>query len=218
MKNLIKNNKGVSLIEVVAALPLAALVLFMMTMAIVNFIKTYEETRLYTQMQNELFAAVETIRYGYTKAGVTDNYGLIGVYTANKVEIGPGMNNIKIIPLNPTGLNFEAKFRLDGDGSLRAYGNYGVLQYHFADNVVFPSSTKEVDNKPQFQITRLVFSDRGTFDGNIYVLGVEIEAEVRFREKEARQSVEDDERFNVKKIQYETAIYLGNAKSGNPGQ
>ena len=103
---LINNTKGVALLELLAAIPLSILVFVILIVGIVNFVTTYQEVRLFKQLQEELFDTVETLRYGYTKADVTgrpnepdqNKEGLIGLLTARKIDFGTTGSSITIYP------------------------------------------------------------------------------------------------------------------------
>lgn len=208
----LSGNSGVSLPELVASIPLAAIVFLIMGLAIVNFATTYQETRLYTQLQDELFQAIETIRHGVAKNNVTEGEGIIGVMTAGKVSINSARNRIQIIPVVVSqGLgeeSYSANFWLD-DGKLMANGRYGVKSFN--NFQVFPSGNRKIGIVNMFRITDLVFSVEKGSSANVTLLGVEIEAQVRYREKLDEQSPAEDIEQNTKSIKYQTQILVGNA-------
>lgn len=211
MKGIINNQKGVSLTELVVALPLAVLVLVILTFAVAKFVTTFEETKLFLQLQEELFDAVETIRYGYAKEGVTDNYALIGAFTANKVEINYSKDGITLHPLNViTGRVFKSRFFLDSDGFLKVDGYYG--NQNFFGELVFPSGENTLaGNKQRFKITNLNFEKLNP-ETKTKLLGIEVTAEVRYRNKQNNQSAAEDKELNTREIKYTTSVYLGNSE------
>jgi hypothetical protein len=210
MKRTIHNQKGVSLIELVVAIPLAVLVLIILTFAVTKFITTYQETKLFVQAQEELFDAVETIRYGFAKEGITDDQALIGVFTANQVDINFAADAITIKPLDTNiGLLHKARFYLDSKGFLRADGQYG--NRNFLGELVFPSGKAKLSgNNKRFTITDLYFEKLNP-EADVRLLGIEVTAEVRFRNKLDNQSFAEDKQLNTREIKYTTAVYVGNS-------
>ena len=197
------------------------LVFVILIVGIVNFGTTYQEVRLYTQLQEELFDAVETMRYGYAKADVTggindldrDKEGLIGLFTARKVEFGTGGSSITIYPplVDQTfgEEGYWSRFYLDENKHLRVSARYGVKVIQ--NELVFPSGIHKIGDEYQFEITELNFTPIKTIQDKIYVLGIHIKARVRFREKLKGQTIEDDIRLNTKSIEYNTSVYMANA-------
>jgi len=96
---MVKNQKGVSLVELIAAIPLTILVFVILTMAVSSFVTTYKETRLYLQLQDELYNMVDLIRHGYIDKNIEASEGLIGLMTANRVEISGGRNMMTLRPV-----------------------------------------------------------------------------------------------------------------------
>lgn len=208
----LSNQSGVSLPELVASIPLAALVFLIMGLALVNFTTTYQETRLYVQLQDELFQAVETIRHGVAKENVTDGEGIIGVMTAGKVTINSSRNRIRIVPVVVSqGLGEEgyyANFYLE-DGKLLANARYGLKTYN--NFRVFPEGQSKIGSSDKFRITNLTFIPEAGNANDVSLLGVEIEAQVRFRKKSEDQSSAEDIRQNTRSIKYRTSILVGNS-------
>lgn len=216
MKKILKNQKGISLIEMLAGLPLAAVVFAIFGIALSHFIITYQETQLYTQLQEDLFSAIETMRYGYALEGVTDDEGLIGLMTAQTVEFSISRTDMTIKPIvvNPI-YTYKSVFSVNDDDQLEVRSTYGA-KYFRTPKLVFPSTpTKMIGNQPQFKILnpRNIWTVLKTDnDGNALLLKIEMEAQVRFRERKRGESREEDIRRNIKKIRYETSVFLGNAQ------
>jgi hypothetical protein len=211
----IRNEKGFSLPELIASLPLVALVFIVIAIAVISFITTYEETRLYAQLQQELFETIETIRHGYAMAGVTDEEGLIGLLTARQVDIGYANNSIKIIPIVPGEAlgddNYWVRYHVDNDGRLILNAQYG-LQY-INNRVIFPQSDEKIGNQYKFRITNRndVFVDKTPLGSDeTFLVGIRLQGEVRFRERGRNQSLEEDRLQNTKTIEYNTQVFLGN--------
>ena len=216
MKKILRNQKGISLIEILAGIPLAAVVFAIFGIALSHFIITYQETQLYTQLQEDLFSAIETMRYGYALEGVTDDEGLIGLMTAEKVEFSLSRTDMTIKPMvvDPT-YDYRSTFSVNDDKQLEVRSTYGV-KYFRTPKLVFPSTSKKmIGNQPQFKILnpRNIWTVLKTDnEGNPLLLKIELEAQVRFRERKRGQSREEDIRRNTRKIRYETSVFLGNAQ------
>ena len=101
---ILKNNSGTTLIELVASLPLGILVFLILTIVLVNFMTSYQDTRLYTQLQEELFDSIETIRHGFIYKRLTgaqnappeQKKDIIGLLTANQALIGVGGKYLEV--------------------------------------------------------------------------------------------------------------------------
>ena len=108
---ILRNNKGYSLIEIIAGIPLTVLVFTIFAIGILHFVTTFQEVKLYNQLSQDLFDAIEIMRHGYMYDGVTDDEGLIGFTTAKKVQMGTSRKSIKVAPL-ATKINLEGKYAL----------------------------------------------------------------------------------------------------------
>ncbi|MDP8204934.1 MAG: hypothetical protein P9L95_10430 [Candidatus Tenebribacter mawsonii] len=214
---ILKNNNGYSLIEIIAGLPLVTLVFVIFGIGIIHFTTTFQEVKLYTQLQQDLFDAIEIMRHGYMYENVTDDEGLIGLTTAKKAVIGTSRNSIKVTPL-VLNLNLEERYwvtyAVNDDSQLEINGQYGLTSFP-ERKTIFPSSpAKYIGNQAQFRITNpnqiwdVIHRDA---EGNATMVKIKLVGQVRFREKESRQSNEDDVRKNTRTITYETAVFLGNS-------
>lgn len=216
MKTL-KNNKGYTLIELIVGMPLAAFVFIIFAIGIVHFTTTFQEVKLYTQLQQDLFDAIEIMRHGYLYEGVNDDEGLIGITTAKKIKIGESRNSIKVTPL-VTNLNTEelyyVNYILDDNNQIKIDGKYGLIPFT-ERKTIFPSTPlKLIDGKPQFIITnpRDIWNVTHTDAfGNPLMVHIKLVGQVRFREKMSDQNNEDDIRKNTRTITYETSVFLGNS-------
>lgn len=208
----LKNEKGYSLASIVAGLPLAVLVFAIVTLAMVNFITTYQETRLFNQLQDDLFQAVETMKYGYAVDNITANYGLIGMMTAQEVEIANTRNSVKLTPVivNP-GQPFWSTFYLDSNGVIRCSGAYAFQSFSGGNHPIFPESSKLIGHEPQFKVDDLTFSVVKNQNGTPTLVKISVEATVRFREKGDDESMEEDIKKNTRSIEYETLVHIANA-------
>jgi len=211
----LKNEKGYSLASLVAGLPLAVLVFTIVTLALVNFLTTYQETRLFNQLQDDLFQAVETMKYGYAVKNINQDYGLIGMMTAQKVEIANTKDRVKLTPviINP-GQPFYSTFYLDNKGVIRCSGNYAFQAFHGIDHPIFPESSKKIGHNRQFKVDDLTFSVVQSNNGAPALVKINVEATVRFREKRDGESMEEDIKKNTRTIEYETLVHIANASLG----
>ena len=215
---ILKNNKGYSLIEIIAGLPLVTLVFVIFGIGIIHFTTTYQEIRLYTQLQQDLFEAIEIMRHGYMLDGVTDDEGLIGLTTAKTIDL----SSVVELEVKPLVLNqnlerlYWVRYYVDDNMQLKVRGSYGGSK-NFNNEPIFPSTPiKYIDGEPQFTIKNSydIWSvTPNTTDGNGYphMINIKLVGQVRFREKLKDQSNEDDIRKNTRTITYETSVFLGNA-------
>ena len=82
---------------------------------------------------------------------------------------------------------------------------------------IFPSTpTKMVGRNPQFQIlNKNTIWEVQKRDGKEkpVLMKLTLEAQVRFRKKQRRQTSVDDIRQNTRTIKYETSVFIGNSQS-----
>ena len=221
------NERGMLLPDLVASLPLGVIVLTVMTLSVINFLVAFNDVQDYTQLQDELFQAVETLRYGYVQSGVnTNSVALCGLMTANQVKLGDSRNSIELeVDSNPA-FPIRSRFWIDGSGMMKMRGSYGPQLFSSSltnsnDIPIFPKSDHRIGNALKFQILNpeSAFTaekfDLSSNTNDIYVrlLGVNLKAQVRFRERENGQSVADDLRLNTRQIRYRTKIFVPNTPS-----
>lgn len=214
LSSILKNQSGFSLTDLMASLPLTALVFIVLIISLTQFARSYEEVKLFVQLQNELFEVVETMRYGITKDGVTDKEALMGIMAAKKVTINPERTEIVIKPLRTsTGLSeedFKSKIWLTDKGEIKGWSRYGVK--NTGTRSLFPSGNNKIDGVNRFRVTNLEFFPKKIDDkGNIQLVGIRVEAEVRYRSRSEGETQEEDLDKNVKTIDYETYVLVGNA-------
>ncbi len=205
----LSNQKGYSLAELVVSLPLSLLVFVILIIGVLNFLKTYEETKLFTQLQDELFMAIEIMRHGYATSSVTEGEGLIGLISAKQVTLDLTQSAVLIRSVQDTpALPYYSKFYIDQQGYLRVSGNYGTKSYN--NVLIFPTGDKKINGKPRFKILNpvMTFYPIKSYEGRVSLLGINMEAQVRFREKRTEQSTADDIRMNTKKIKFETSVFI----------
>lgn len=219
--DMIRNQKGYSLTDLVASLPLAALVLVILTLAILSYVKTYQETKLYVQLQNELFQAIETMRYGFAREDITGDPNepdgsktpLVGISTAQTVDISANQRSITVKPVKmQAGSDFYARFFVDPNGFLRVSGQSGINLF-YTNELVFPSSISEIAGEPKFKLLDFRVTPEYSSLDKVYVVGIYLKARVRFRKRLREQSPNEDIEQNTRTIEYKTSVFVGNADS-----
>lgn len=222
MFNKIHNEKGILLPDIVASLPLGVIVFAVMAMAVINFTAAYQDLREYSKLQDDLFQAIETIRYGYVQRGInTNNQSLSGLLSANQATIdGNGNRIIMKIDTNPQ-VPVESQVFIDTGGTMKMRGNYGTTMFsspltNSRDIAIFPEGNTRIDGQLKYRITNpgSAFSSlKADGNGNIRLLGIELEARVRFRERSNGQSTTEDLRLNTRSIKYTTKVFIGNTST-----
>lgn len=227
MWNKIQNERGLLLPDLIASLPLGVIVMVIMTFSVINFLLAYSDVSDYTKLQDDLFQTVETLRYGYVQSGVnTNSVALCGMMTANQVILGESRTSMTLkVDGNPA-FPIQSKYWISGDGMLKLRGRYGSQQFSTpsstsSDIPIFPRSDHRVGGELKYRILNpgSAFTplradvNSNTGDSNVRLLGVNIEAQVRFRERENGQSEEDDLKMNTRRIRYQTKIFVPNTPS-----
>ncbi len=215
----INNERGYTLAELVAVLPLGLLIMAALTLGTVQFIKNYQEIRLYSRLQQEVMQTIETIRFGYVENPYTKNQILIGLATANKVELethAQGYSTVLTIkPVDLTTSNGETSnystYYLDMNNELMVRSNYGGRSF---TRRVFPIDNRKIGRFHQFEIVNKdIFTNVTPSDQTqIYIVKIHIKARVRFRDKGRNQTNKEDLRVNTKIVDFETNVYASNVK------
>jgi hypothetical protein len=227
MWNKMRNERGMMLPDLVASLPLGVIVMAVMTFSVINFLIAYNDLRDYTKLQDDLLQAVETLRYGYVQRGVnTNSQPLCGVLTANQVLLNESGNSVTFVVDSDPSISIRSRYMINGEGMLYLRGNYGSQLFSSpfsssGDVPIFPKSDRRVDGELKFRILNpsRVFNDivsetdTSTQTDYIRLLGVNIEAQVRFRPRSNDQSEAEDLRTNTRRIEYNTKIYVPNVPS-----
>ncbi len=210
---MLKSEKGFTLVELIAGIFLVSVLALGFYIAMTQFLLTYQETREFLILQRELFTVVNQIRHGYVDdRGINVNQPLIGLLTAQKIEIGRVGEYIKMVPVDGDyGAPSWAKYHVDRDGRLLITARYGY-EGGLSNKVLFPSSKQKIGRDFKYRITDIRFEDLTkdiaptTFLVKVYIQGM-----VRFREKSKGQSDEDDKLVNTRYVEYETTVFVGNA-------
>lgn len=205
-----RNNKGYTLIELVAAIPLTILVFAIITISLIKFARTYQENRILKKAQNEVFQTIETFRYGYTKGTITKNNNIIGLLTASKVVISNLNTALTIYPVNfKTQQKYFSRFYRNGN-EIWVKSQYGLDI--ISNTRIFPSEKVMVGREPEFKIVDLKFYNVSPNSGdNVRLVGIDFKINVRFREKAKNQSSYDDLAENTKTIEFHTKVYAENS-------
>jgi len=196
-----------------------------MTFSVINFLLAYNDVSEFTQMQDELFNAVETLRYGYVESGVnTNGVALCGLMTANQVTVGESSVTLKVDgnPAQP----IQSNYSVSGDGMMTLRGNYGSQLFSSSSSssseiAIFPTSDRRIDGELKYRILNpgsAFSSEKEEYNENtntnmVRLLDVDIKAQVRFRERVNGQSEEEDLRVNTRGVRYQTFIFVPNKPS-----
>lgn len=197
------NDKGFTLIELVAVLTLISIVFIGATLTISTFLLKFGELQKKSRLQSEAFQCMQVLKHGI-KVGMTNEVQLMGIVNANEVEFtgnyqGGGRTGIILVPPGNSGdlsANDQIKFYLD-DGYVR-YTKivYGSNSEPTRNNYIFP--TKVSGRNQDIEVTKLLFSPGNPESTTIFkVVKVEIEARVEI--------VEDKYHY----VNYETYITIG---------
>lgn len=226
MWNKLNNERGLLLPDLVASLPLGVIVLAVMTFSVINFLVAYEDIRDFTQCQDELFQAIETIRYGYVDDGVVNNESLCGMMTANEVKLSDSRSELSMEVDGDVSMQIRSEYKINSSGQLKLRGRYGSQLFSLNgvsgnDIPIFPRSDRRIDGELKYRITNpnsaftplKVDTDDQTGERRVRLLGVDIEAQIRFREREDGQSTLEDLRVNTRTIRYQTKIFVPNVPS-----
>jgi len=219
---ILKNNSGTTLIELVASIPLGIIVFLILTIVLINFMTSYNDTRLFIQLQEELFDSIEIIRHGFEYERLTGSSDdppgqkkdIIGLLTAKEAVIGTAGRYLEVYPINLQGAGWvsKAKFYISDNGELKIDLTYPLG--HASGERIFPlgeGKNKKIGNELQFRVVNSnIFSlVKGTPE-KPEMIGIHLIGQVRFREKSKKQSQEEDLRLNTKQIDYYTEVFVGN--------
>lgn len=205
------NQKGFTLSELVAGIALSTLLFAGFTMFLVQFVINFNEIREYNQLQHELIHTLKSMRIGYPIKGKTDNFQLIGMLTANKVNIASNRRSVTITPIIiNTGQKHWLRYKLDAKGRILMDGQYNI---HFINNeVIFPTSKDVIDKQLKYRVTNFTITDITPPNpkNKTYYVKISIEGVVRFRPRKNDQSRDEDEKLNTKKASFETTVFISN--------
>ena len=221
MKLKILNEKGFTLAELMISVFLVALLGYGFAMAMLQFVIGFQETRDFILLQQDMIAVMNIIRKGHAIEGVHDNaynnYPIVGLLTAQRVSFSYSRDSITMSPVRgEETLNRQwVRVRLEPntgrvitDYQFGAQSKYGVI--------VFPTVKERINRENRYRITRLEFVNLTPGLEQPQLVRVIMEGQVRFRERgrtnrRRLMTVEQDQQMNVRRVIYETTVYVGNA-------
>ena len=219
----LKNRDGYTLMELVAVLPMGLIIMAALTVGTLHFVKTYQEIRLYSELQKQVFETIETIRYGYAKSPITDGKILIGISNAYKIifpqlsNASAGYSEITLKPVDLESPNGEtesyAKFYLNRHNELMMDANYNGRTFR---EKIFPKENKKIGKFWQYEIINkdLFYNVTPNYQetGLVQLVKIHIVARVRLRKKGKDQNTKEDIRVNTKTVDFETTLFASNVK------
>jgi hypothetical protein len=197
--------------ELMASMALVGLIALGFCLAMYQFILGYNETRDYIQLQNEMLHVVEVLRHGYIKSGLTAEFPLVGLLTAQHVDISRDLSSITITPMDgDVGQRFFTRVSREANtGKIMLNGLYG---FQYGTNIqLFPSRNQLIGREQKFQITELRFDNLTPSLDSPALIRYSITGMVRHRPRGPRQTSEDDLRQNVKYARFESTVFISNS-------
>ncbi|HOE90407.1 MAG TPA: prepilin-type N-terminal cleavage/methylation domain-containing protein [Candidatus Cloacimonadota bacterium] len=207
---MINNQKGFTLTELIAGVALTTLLFAGFIMFLLQFYGNFKEIAEYNTLQHELLETIEALRYGYVKQGVNDNESIIGLLTANNVNIASNNKSVTITPIVvKAGERHWASYSLSAKGEIILNAVYGIKNIN--GEVIFPKSKEVIDKNLKYKITEFQIRNISPFiSDKISLVSIVIEGQVRFRPKQSGQNKVEDERLNTKSARFETKVYISN--------
>ena len=221
MTHKLLNEKGFTLAELMVSVLLVALLGYGFAMAMLQFVISYQETRDFILLQQDMMAVMNIIRKGHAIDGIHNNsynnYPIVGLLTAQRVSFSYSRDSITMSPVRGNdALNRQwVRVRLEPntgqvitDYQFGAQSKYGV--------VVFPTIKERVNRENRYRITKLEFVNLTPSLEQPQLIRIIMEGQVRYRERgrtnrRRLMTVEQDQQMNVRKVAYETTVYVGNA-------
>ena len=208
------DEKGFTLTELIGSIFLIGLLGYGFTLAMLQFVIGYQETRDYLYLQQQMLNVFDKIRHGHVIDGINHDQPLIGLLTAQQVSFNYERNSIEKIPVDgDTGFSARHWVRVFHNpitGHIHITGQYG-FQVIQGTPRIFPSNDERIGREFKFQITELRFEDLTEHLETPQLVNIRMTGRVRFRAQGARQRPEEDLRRNVRYVQFENTVYIGNA-------
>lgn len=206
MKKLLATKSGYSLLELIAGIPLVALIFLPLGFSLTFMVRTFQEVYHFTNLQNEMMIVLDDIRVGYIPEQVTPDV-LIGLSTAEKVSIKASKTGITIYPVNDKPTRLDASFFLMNN-EIRSSGAQGSSKI-WNHEVLFPPPDK-IDRTKLYRIKTFTFENTYPLQHvEPKMITVTFEAEVRYRKQSDEESVDDDKVYNLKTVEYQMLVFLG---------
>jgi prepilin-type N-terminal cleavage/methylation domain-containing protein len=206
----ISNYRGFTLTEVIAAVALVGLLGYGFTMAMLQFVTSYQETRDYIQLQQEMIETINIVRHGYITSRSSE-VPLFGLLTAHKVTFNTERNSVRVAPLDADFVipQWATYFHNTRDGTIRVSGMFRVTPKR--NEIIFPRKIVMVGNESKFQIVHFEFEDVTEYGVFTSLVKLTITGRVRFRQARRGQSGLEDARQNVRYATFEVITFLGNS-------
>lgn len=195
-KGRVRNDRGITLTEIVAALAVSTILISLAAVAIITFLTKFRELSYFAELQQEAFNAVETVKYGF---GIPDEdeYLFLGIANAKSVTLeaasgGWGaFSGITCIPDRsaPGHSNDYVRYYWDRQArTLRVQALYGIRYY---EEQIFPPRGDDRIEVTNFNLT----SPTGA--ANPRVVKLELTSEI---------TISEDKK---KEVSYTTTVALG---------
>lgn len=158
MMKILKNNRGISLIELISVLALSAVLIFVSGMVISVYFRRYKELNDYIDLQTEAMKCLDTIRNGYALGEGEQFYGVVNsrkLELTGNSQIANQASGIKAYP--PTASMIQ------GNDFIHFYLDRGVIKVRYAYNGMQSSSAKDLfpirSQQGRMQVTKFAVSD-----------------------------------------------------------
>ena len=196
LPSMLRNNRGLTLTEMVAAFAVSTILIGLAAIAIITFYTKFRELSYFAELQQLAFDAVETVKYGYPIRD-QDEYIFLGVSNAKSITLDAlsggwgAFSGVTVIPDRsaPGHSNDYVRYFWDRNSkSLRVQGLYGIRYF---EDQFFPKRGDDKIEVTYFNLT----SPTGA--ANPRVVKLEMKAEIRVSEDKVRE------------VSYTTTIALG---------
>jgi prepilin-type N-terminal cleavage/methylation domain-containing protein len=217
------NQKGFTLSELMAATVLVSLLTYGFAMAMLQFVIAFQENRDLVILQQDMLHVMNHVRQGLIIDGVHNNvhndYPILGLTTAQRVSINHQNNAITMSPVGGSDAltRMWSRIRHDQNTGIVLFDYQFRSQSRFGE-VIFPSTRTRQTRDNRFRMTNLQFTDitPGPQQPLPRLIRVSMEGQVRFRERgrinpRRLQTVEQDQKMNIRRIAFETIVYVGNS-------
>jgi prepilin-type N-terminal cleavage/methylation domain-containing protein len=223
MNKKIFNQKGFTLAELMVATILVSLLTYGFALAMLQFVIAYQENRDLILLQQDMMYVMNHVRQGVVIDGIHNNeyndFPLLGLQTAQRISINHTNNALTMSPVRGS----DALTRMWSRIRHEQHTGRVLFDYQFHSQskfgeVIFPSTRTRHGQESRFRMTNLQFTDitPGPRQLQPQLVMVKMEGQVRFRERgrinpRRLMTVEQDQQMNIRRIEFETVVYVGNA-------